>query len=245
MLQETAYSEVPLYAKIGCMERETYTSTKLALHVYTDSQCSKLYDDGHTARRHATKGFTVNGYTFPTRVSFKPPFYTCDNCTPETISETFNKKSGTWYDDDYINQYGTKKSNSNNDGIDQDGDEQDAYSTDDKSDDAYLAANDDIYGNDDGNNQKQYSNNNGGNYYYYYNKNGDDYYKGDDDRRRGLLGGDEQAPVQDEDSSRLLQAAEGQLEVCHKPPSELYSSARVILPLTLPPTLFPPSMKGL
>ena len=31
MLQETADSGQPLYAKIGCMERETFTSTKLQL----------------------------------------------------------------------------------------------------------------------------------------------------------------------------------------------------------------------
>jgi hypothetical protein len=162
LLQETAYADTMLYAKIGCMERETFTSTKLALHVYTDAQCSVPYEDGETSRRHAAKGYTINGYTFGTRVSFQPPFYSCETCAPEEISDTFNKKSGTWYDDDYISSYGTKQKN--NEEEDGDEDAADDYYQDDYTDDAYLAANDDI-NNDDG----AYG--------------GDDYYAGDDGRR--------------------------------------------------------------
>ena len=40
MLKETANDDAPLYAKIGCQHRGTYTSTKLQLIVYTDAQCS-------------------------------------------------------------------------------------------------------------------------------------------------------------------------------------------------------------
>ena len=218
MLQETQNDDVKLYAKIGCMERETFTSTKLSLHVYTDAQCSVPYDDGLSARRHSTKGYDINGYTFPTRVSFKPPFYACQTCTPDSISQTFNKKSGTWYDDDYISQYGAKQGNNNNNEEDEDDEDEgddaaaDDYYQDDynNADDAYLAANDDVYNNnDDGGN-----NNNGGyNYQNYNNYNGnynnnnkynygdDDYYGADDDDGNGGR------------KLRILKAAPGQLEV--------------------------------
>lgn len=159
MLQETAYGGQQLYAKIGCMERETYTSTKLSLHMYTDAQCSEPYDDGETARRHATKGYEVNGYTFPTRVSFRPPFYTCQSCSPAEISDTFNKKSGRWYDDDYISAHGQKNNEGDEDQEEQDQNQNknnnggDDFYNDDFMDDTYLSANDDInnnYWNDGG-----------------------------------------------------------------------------------------------
>jgi hypothetical protein len=187
LLQETAYADTQLYAKIGCMERETYTSTKLSLHVYTDEQCSVPFEDGENSRRHSAKGYEINGYTFGTRVSFRPPFYSCETCSPEEISDTFNKKSGTWYDDDYISSYGSKQKN--NDDEEEEGDDAaDDYYQDDYTDDAYLAANDDINnGDDDG----------GQNYAY----GGDDYYAGDDGRRN-LVG-----------SLPALEAASGQLEV--------------------------------
>jgi hypothetical protein len=205
MLQETAYSDVQLYAKIGCMERETFTSTKLALHLYTDSQCSQLYDDGESTRRHSSKGYEINGYTFSTRVSFRPPFYTCETCKPEEISDTFNKKAGTWYDDDYISEHGSKQTD--DDGENEEGDEEnqdddaqngdDVY-YDDVTDDAYLSANDDIY------------NYNNANYY-----GGDDYFN----RNRVLLLETEGSNSNSNSKAlvrappRKLTAAEGQLEV--------------------------------
>lgn len=136
-VQETAYSNEPLYAKIGCVERETFTSTKLALHLYTDASCSNPYDDGYPTRRHSSKGYVVDGYTFSSRVSFRPPFYTCQTCDPEEVSETFNKHSGTWYDDDYISEHGERQEqdDENNGNNNQD----DLYV-----DDAYLVANDDV-----------------------------------------------------------------------------------------------------
>jgi hypothetical protein len=144
ILQETEYSETKLYAKIGCVDRETFTSTKLQLHVYTDAQCSVQYQDGETSKRHSTKGYEINGYYFSTRVSFRPPFYSCQDCNPKDISNTFNKKSGNWYDDDYISEHGKKDS-------DGEGDEpaDDYYKDDFYGDDAYMYANDDVGRDDD------------------------------------------------------------------------------------------------
>jgi hypothetical protein len=135
----TEYDRV-LYAKIGCMERETFTSTKLQLRLYTDSQCSQPFDDGQSARKHATTGYKVGSHTVPSKVSFRPPFYSCLTCAPQQVSNTFNKKYGNWYDDDYINggnrnkqqQQQNQNNNNNNNGDDASGD------------DKYLAANDDI-----------------------------------------------------------------------------------------------------
>ena len=165
MLQETIHSDVPLYAKIGCVDRETFTSTKLQLHVYTDNQCSQPFDDGQTNRRHASRGYDINGYIFPTRVSFRPPFYTCDSCSPDEISDTFNKANGNWYDDYYISQYGKKNANGYNQNKNQNNN-----NNDDGGNDAYQRANDDVPRDDD----YQYKNNN------YNNANDDDYYKADD-----------------------------------------------------------------
>jgi hypothetical protein len=129
------------------MERETFTSTKLALHLYTDAQCSQSYEDGETSRRHSTKGYEINGYTFSTNVSFRPPFYTCATCAPDEISDSFNKQAGTWYDDDYISQHGAAQEQNQDD----DNDDGQGYYVDDYVDDTYLSANDDInnYGNGD------------------------------------------------------------------------------------------------
>lgn len=96
MLQQTAYSDTKLYAKIGCLERDTYTSTKLRLHVYTDKQCSVPYDDGLSNE----KGYDINGYYFNSKVSFRPPFYSCATCKPTEISSSFSKRKTFWYDDD-------------------------------------------------------------------------------------------------------------------------------------------------
>ena len=150
MLQETEYASRKLYAKIGCMQRETYTSTKLQLHVYIDSQCSVLYDDGETSKRHATKGYEINGYYFSTHVSFRPPFYSCQTCSPDEVSETFNKKGGNWYDDDYISSYGTKKDNS--DTTDDKASDADKKGDDYFNDDANLSSNDDVAATDDAKN---------------------------------------------------------------------------------------------
>ena len=100
------------YAKVGCMERETFTSTKLQLHVYTDQQCSQQYNDGQSARKHATRGYDFGNYYIPSKVSFKPEFYSCLTCSPDQISQTFNKVNSNWYDDDRISVYGKQNSKS-------------------------------------------------------------------------------------------------------------------------------------
>ena len=126
------------------MERETFTSTKLQLRVYTDAQCSQPYDDGRSVRKHATRGYIVgDDYEISSEVSFKVPFYSCITCAPEQMSGSFNKKNGNWYDDDYISIYG-KQQNKNNNG-------------DGSGDDKYMAVNDDV-GN--GNNYNNNQNNN-------------------------------------------------------------------------------------
>lgn len=184
MLQETAYADNKLYAKIGCMDRQTFTSTKLQLHVYTDDQCSNEYDDGYSSKHHYNKGYEINGYTFSSKVSFRPPFYTCETCDPPYMSDTFNKKNTNWYDDDYISQNGQKQNDDEggNQGNNDD-DSDDDYYVDDQNN-AYYAANDDVNGddanaaNDDGGGDDgNYNNDDGGN------DDGDDYYNGDDGRR--------------------------------------------------------------
>ena len=120
-LQET-YNDQPLYAKIGCMDRETFTSTRLQLHVYTDQQCSQPFDDGQTAREHAWRGYYLDGSRLPTKVTFKPEFYNCQSCVPEEISESFNKMNSNWYDDDYISHHGNKEA-TNDDGGNADDDQ--------------------------------------------------------------------------------------------------------------------------
>lgn len=193
LLQETSDNDVPLYAKIGCVDRETFTSTKLQLHVYTDNQCSQPYDDGETNKRHATNGYDINGYIFPTRVSFRPPFYTCDTCTPDQISDSFNKANSNWYDDYYINNQEEDNDDADdaykqaNDDVQRD---DDAYKNK-AGDDAYYAA-DDGNNNDDGGNNNKYNNRNRYNYKNYNNNNAqngqyynfnDDYYNTDDGGR--------------------------------------------------------------
>jgi len=119
-----------IYAKIGCMERETFTSTKLQLILYTDQQCSVLYNDGQTARKHASRGYELNGALVSSKVSFNPAFYSCLSCSPENIAYTFNKLNSNWYDDDYISEHGNK--NGNNGGY-----------QDDAVDDLYYSKSDD------------------------------------------------------------------------------------------------------
>ena len=222
MLQETLHSDMPLYAKIGCMDRETFTSTKLQLHVYQDNQCSQPYDDGETSRRHATKGFDINGYIFSTRVSFRPPFYTCDSCSPEEISDTFNKQNGNWYDDYYISQRNNNKNNNgdddgNNDAYQQANDDVPrdddyAYPNQDYNynafvdDDDYYKADDNV-NNNQNNNYYNYNNNNG----YNANNNNDDYNNGGGRARNRWL------KSAGETIGALTAAAPGQLDVrCEK-----------------------------
>jgi len=130
-----------LYAKVGCLDKETFSSNTFQLHVYTDAQCTQPYDDGQTDQQHASKGYLIDldtyydatdddddddaqnneiRYTdypddrrtlqFSTKVSFRPNFYSCQSCKPSQISQTFNKFSGTFYDDLYISQYGMTQS---------------------------------------------------------------------------------------------------------------------------------------
>lgn len=185
LLQQTAYSNQKLYAKIGCMDRETYTSTKLQLHVYTDKQCSVPYDDEQSDRYHSSKGYDINGYTFSTRVSFRPPFYSCRTCVPQQISETF-KKQYYWYDDDYISEFGKKMNNK---------------AKNDDDDDDYLDdggyAYDDLYGNDGDDANKLDDK-----YYYVANDDVGDDDAGDDGRRLSEPGGV---------AVRRLEAADGAL----------------------------------
>lgn len=100
LLQQTAYSDTKLYAKIGCLERDTYTSTKLSVHVYSDKQCSQPYDDGQSEDKRSKSGYSINGYNFSSKVSFRPPFYSCLTCKPSEISSSFSKRGTYWYDDD-------------------------------------------------------------------------------------------------------------------------------------------------
>jgi hypothetical protein len=69
MLKETAKSQYPLYAKIGCQHRGTYTSTKLQLIVYTDKQCSKVY--GGENNEANSDGYDLNGYFLSNKVRRK------------------------------------------------------------------------------------------------------------------------------------------------------------------------------
>lgn len=161
-LQATAYANVRLYAKVGCMTRETFTSTKLQLHLYKDNQCTYPYRDGNTDHYHSTKGYDVNGYLLSTKVDFRPAFYSCQNCKPDQISSSFNKKN-YWYDDDYINAQKQNQKNNDDGGEDDGEDEGDDGNVDDGDDyndhyqtnyfddafnyttvdDAYFTANDD------------------------------------------------------------------------------------------------------
>lgn len=202
LLQQTAYSDQKLYAKIGCLERETYTSTKLKIHVYTDKQCSEEYDDGD----NNAKGYSINGYYFNSKVSFRPPFYSCSTCKPKSISSSFSKKGTYWYDDDAAAN-GKKMYKYFDDWLD------DYF----KQDDAYF-------------NIQQYTNN----ARYYEKEDDDDFYTIDDDGRR-LVEKDEMEatnnnkvevlPVQNNNlvGSRKLKAAEGQLE---KFEQEFYAEQR-------------------
>ena len=64
MIKETANYDVPLYAKIGCQHRDTYTSTKLHIIVYTDAQCSQGYGG-----EIKSDGYDLNGYFLSNKVN--------------------------------------------------------------------------------------------------------------------------------------------------------------------------------
>jgi len=66
MLKETAKASTQLYAKIGCRHRDTYTSTKLQLIVYTDKQCSNTYSEDEMK----SDGYDINGYFFSNKVCY-------------------------------------------------------------------------------------------------------------------------------------------------------------------------------
>lgn len=153
-LQETTPYGMRLYGKVGCRHRETFTSTKLQLYVYTDAQCSQHYDDGQTTRKHATRGYLIGDSVISTKVSFRPDFYSCLSCAPEQVAFTFNKNNSNWYDDDYIGTHGTSNKQSNDDDL-QSADDIANNATDDAAvDDQYYSTNDDYqnYQGDDGSN---------------------------------------------------------------------------------------------
>jgi hypothetical protein len=131
--EEKEQEQAILYAKIGCLSKETFTSTAFQLHVYTDDKCTEPYDDGQTDQQHGKSGYQIdldtyynanageddgikytnypkNTLGFSTKVSFRPSFYKCQTCKPAQISNTFNKFSGTFYDDAYISRYGMTQS---------------------------------------------------------------------------------------------------------------------------------------
>ncbi len=112
----------------------------MALRLYTDATCSTPYDDGYPSQRHSAKGYETKGGLISSDVSFRPPFYTCHSCSPDVISETFNKRR--WYDDDYINNNKNNAAQQDNENQDN-GNEGDDYFVDD----TYLSANDDVYRN--------------------------------------------------------------------------------------------------
>ena len=183
-----------IYAKIGCVERETFTSTKLQLLLYTDQQCSVPYDDGQTARKRAKRGYELNGQLVSTKVSFKPDFYSCISCTPDRIAQTFNKRNSNWYDDDYISEHGNKN---NERGVDDD------YEYDDQNavDDLYYSKSDDDNLNHDDDGYWRYSSYNADNY----NNGGDDYYNAaaaGDDAADDYYGGRRQLALSSSSANR-------------------------------------------
>lgn len=137
----------------------------------------------------------------PPQVSFRPPFYSCQSCSPEEYSESFSKRYSAWYDDDYISNSGKRKEY----GQDDDGNAQDdqaddqaaANNYDDASnayaqtdDGSYYQQNDDTYnyaaGYDDANGNNGHYVNNDDAVYYNYKAHDDDFYALNDDARRGL-----------------------------------------------------------
>ena len=115
MLKETANHQYPLYAKAGCQHRGTYTATKLQLLVYKDAQCSQPYGDEDDWNGD---GYDIDGYFLSNKVSFRPPFYSCQSCKPDQVASSFSKQYSPWYDDDYIAQMGERQKYNSNDADD-------------------------------------------------------------------------------------------------------------------------------
>ena len=88
---------------VAWSEKTNYVSTKLAVHLYTDKQCSQPYDDGQSAEQRKEKGYLFDDEYFETRVTFRPPFYSCEACRPQSLVE-FNKQDYAWFDDDGLAQ---------------------------------------------------------------------------------------------------------------------------------------------
>lgn len=172
-LAESANLNYALYAKIGCQQRDTYTSTRLQLILYEDAQCSQPFENSEENK--VKDGYYVGDYFMSNKVSFRPPFYNCQSCRPDAVSETFSKAETAWYDDDHISEYGAK--NNKEDGNNANYDDANGY---------YAKADD--YTLDD---QYQDDNANGGNYVaqddvvqYNYQQHDDDFYQMDDGNRR-------------------------------------------------------------
>eukprot|EP00985_Skeletonema_marinoi_P013972 scaffold7007_cov168-Skeletonema_marinoi.AAC.1 len=104
-LAESSNLNYPLYAKIGCQHRDTYTSTKLQLILYEDAQCSQPFENSEDMK--VKDGYYVGDYFMSNKVSFRPPFYNCQSCHPDAVSATFSKSATAWYDDDHISEFGT------------------------------------------------------------------------------------------------------------------------------------------
>lgn len=192
MLKETQHDEYPLYAKIGCQHRDTYTSTKLQLIVYKDAQCSREYIEDEMKG----DGYDLNGYYLSTKVSFRPPFYSCQGCSPEEVSGSFTKQYTAWYDDDYISGQGQKRQydddaaedeqeEAEDDGAGGGGGADDDGSYYQQNDDNYNYAVDDAAAADDAYYADDYANNHYVNrddaVKYNYKKHDDDFYALDDD----------------------------------------------------------------
>ena len=169
--QQQQQQQNVLYAKVGCMKHGfgTFSSAKFQLHVYTDNMCTVEFDDGQLSQKHSgsygkydidfNKYYTLdddnnnnnggnnngaedeNILQFSTQVSFRPTFYQCSNCKPDSISETFNKFSSAWYDDAYISQYNYKQQQ-----YDEAVEEEEEAEGDDCADCQYYAYNDDVDG---------------------------------------------------------------------------------------------------
>lgn len=173
-LAESANLNYALYAKIGCQQRDTYTSTRLQLILYEDAQCSQPFENSEETK--VKDGYYVGDYFMSNKVSFRPPFYNCQSCRPDAVSDTFSKAETAWYDDDHISEFGSKNNNE---------DENDA---DDNANGYYAKADD--YTVDDQYNYQQ-DDANGGNYVaqddvvqYNYQQHDDDFYQMDDANRR-------------------------------------------------------------
>jgi len=199
-LEETQYSENPLYAKIGCQEKETLVSTRLQLYLYTDSQCSVPY-------QAKNGGYEVNGYFVSNKVSFRPPFYTCSTCTPPSVSSSFTKQSKNWYDDDVINAGGMNAIPD-----DQYDDHDDQYFADDQNDQYYADDGDDKddYKDDDEDEDNGEGSTND-NYWSNWGANvNNDYFKGDDDGGRLLYDFEESSS-----SERTITLQESNMEIAN------------------------------